>query len=69
VDYLRVHGQTSLLTLVRHMTEKIRIIVTLIALLELAKNKVISLLPVEGSDDILIRAVRTTSGSTSPVGT
>jgi segregation and condensation protein A len=69
VDYLRVHGQTSLLTLVSHMTEKIRIIVTLIALLELAKNKVISLLPVEGGDDILIRAVRATSGSTSPVGT
>jgi segregation and condensation protein A len=69
VDYLRVHGQTSLLTLVSHMTEKIRIIVTLIALLELAKNKVISLLPVEGSEDILIRSARTPSGSTSPVGT
>jgi segregation and condensation protein A len=54
VDFLRVHKQTTLLTLVRHMTEKIRIIVTIIALLEMTKNKVIAIAPVEGQDDVLI---------------
>jgi segregation and condensation protein A len=56
LDYLRVHKETTLLRLVSHMTEKVRIIVTIIALLEMTKNKVISLSPVEGSDDVLIRA-------------
>jgi len=55
VDYLRVYKETTLLRLVAHMTEKVRIIVTIIALLEMTKNKVISLHPVEGQDDILIR--------------
>ena len=55
LDYLRVHKETTLLRLVSHMTEKVRIIVTIIALLEMTKNKVISLAPTEGSDDILIR--------------
>ena len=57
IDFLKVHGHASLLQLVSHMTEKIRVIVTLIALLELAKNKVISLEPVEGKDDVMIRPV------------
>jgi chromatin segregation and condensation protein Rec8/ScpA/Scc1 (kleisin family) len=39
------------------MTEKIRIVVTVIALLELTKNKVIGLSTTEGDDDILIRPV------------
>ncbi len=55
LDYLRVHGHTTLLKLVSHMTEKIRIIVTVIALLEMAKNKVVSLRSVDGVDDIVIR--------------
>jgi segregation and condensation protein A len=54
LDYLRVNGQTTLLKLVSHMTEKIRIIVTVIALLEMAKNKIVSLRSVEGVDDIVI---------------
>jgi segregation and condensation protein A len=57
IDFLRVHGPTTLLRLVDHMTEKVRIIVTIIAILELTKNKVISLGPVESTDDILIRQV------------
>jgi segregation and condensation protein A len=56
LDYLRVHRETTLLRLVSHMTDKIRIIVTVMALLEMTKNKVISLAPMDGSDDILIRA-------------
>lgn len=57
LDYLRVHGPTTLLKLVSHMTEKIRVIVTVIALLEMAKNKVVSLQSVEGADDIAIRPI------------
>lgn len=55
VDYLRVYKETTLLRLVAHMTDKVRIIVTIIALLEMTKNKVLSLEPVDGKDDILIR--------------
>lgn len=55
LDFLRVNGHTTLLKLVSHMTEKIRIIVTVIALLEMAKNKVVSLQSLEGVDDIVIR--------------
>lgn len=54
LDFLRVNGQTTLLGLVRHMNEKIRIIVTLIAILELAKNRSISLRPVDDGNDIMI---------------
>jgi segregation and condensation protein A len=54
LDFLRVNGQTTLLRLVRHMNEKIRIIVTLIALLELAKNKAISLRPTDEENDVMI---------------
>lgn len=59
IDFLKVHGDASLLQLVSHMTEKIRVIVTLIALLELVKNKMILLVPVEGKDDVLIRPAPT----------
>jgi segregation and condensation protein A len=55
MDFLRVHGPTTLLQLVAHMVEKIRIIVTVMAVLELTKNKVITLASVEGRDDIAIR--------------
>ncbi len=55
LDFLRVRGATTLLTLVSHMTEKVRIIVTVIALLELTKNKVIALGAAATGDDIAIR--------------
>ncbi len=54
LDYLRVHKQTTLLRLVSHMTEKMRIIVTVIALLEMTKNKVISLSATDTGDDVMI---------------
>jgi segregation and condensation protein A len=57
LDFLRLHGPSTLLRLVSHMTEKVRIIVTIIAILELTKNNAISLAPVEGRDDILLRPV------------
>ncbi|MEK7249619.1 MAG: segregation/condensation protein A [Bacteroidota bacterium] len=56
LDYLRVNNEATLLRLVGHMTEKIRIIVTVIALLEMAKNKAITLISMEGDEDILIRS-------------
>lgn len=55
LDFLRVRGSTTLLTLVAHMTEKVRIIVTVIALLELTKNKVIALAASGTGDDVAIR--------------
>ena len=55
LDFLRVRGATTLLTLVAHMTEKVRIIVTVIALLELTKNKVIALAASGTGDDVSIR--------------
>lgn len=57
LNFLKLNGQTTLLELVRHMTEKIRIIVTLIALLELAKNRAISIRPLDDQDDVLILPV------------
>ncbi len=55
LDFLRVHGPSSLLQLVAHMVDKIRIIVTVMAILELTKNKVLAIAPMEGKDDVAIR--------------
>jgi segregation and condensation protein A len=60
IDFLRVHGSTTLIQLVSHMTEKIRIIVTVIALLEMAKSKIVSLKTVEGAEDIAIHPFNAT---------
>ncbi|MDH3251550.1 MAG: segregation/condensation protein A [Ignavibacteria bacterium] len=57
LDFLRVHGETTLLRLVSHMTEKVRIIVTVIALLEMTKNRLITLKRMEGIDDIVISPI------------
>ena len=54
LDWLRVRGTTTLMALVAHMTEKVRIIVTVIALLELTKNNIISLAAAGGGSDIAI---------------
>lgn len=55
LDYLRVNREATLMKLVGHMTEKMRIIVTVIAILEMAKNKAVSIQPIEGVEDILIK--------------
>ena len=65
MDYLRVHGETTVLQLVSHMTEKVRIIVTVIALLELTKNRVIGFARSGNTDDVSIvplAALQTISG-------
>jgi chromatin segregation and condensation protein Rec8/ScpA/Scc1 (kleisin family) len=41
------------------MSEKIRIIVTIIALLEMVKNKLVGIRPTEHEDDIIIYKLRT----------
>ena len=53
-DVLRFREQSTFFELVSHMTEKIRIIVTVIALLEMAKSKVIGIRPAEYDDDFII---------------
>ena len=55
MDFLRVHGDTTVLRLVAHMTEKVRIIVTIIALLELTRNNIILLEAAKTGNDISIR--------------
>jgi len=67
LDFLRVHGSSSLLRLVAHMTDKIRVVVTVIALLELTKTHVISLQAAEGKEDILVSLVTPIASTT--VGT
>jgi len=52
MDYLRIHGHTTVLRLVAHMTDKIRIVVTFIALLELTKNRAIRLLHSPSAEDV-----------------
>ena len=52
MDYLRIHGSTTVLRLVAHMTDKIRIVVTFIALLELTKNKAVRLMQGSSAEDV-----------------
>jgi segregation and condensation protein A len=52
MDYLRIHGPTTVLRLVAHMTDKIRVVVTFIALLELTKNRAIRLLRSTSAEDV-----------------
>jgi segregation and condensation protein A len=54
LDYLRVHRTGTFLTMVAHMTEKLRIIVTIIAVLELTKNNVLRIRPTNDGGDIVI---------------
>jgi segregation and condensation protein A len=68
MDYLRVHGETTVLQLVSHMTEKVRIIVTVIALLELTKNRVIGFGRIGDTSDVAIlplTALQPVSGESS----
>ncbi len=57
MDFLLVHGGGSVVGIVAHMTEKLRIIVTIIAILELTKNKMLRLRSSDGNDDILVEFV------------
>jgi len=50
IDFFRVRDEGTFLELISHMTEKIRIIVTLIAMLELMKAQVLRIRPAEDSE-------------------
>jgi len=58
-DVFRTKEEVTFFELVSHMSEKIRIIVTIIALLEMVKNKVIGIRPTADDDDIIIYKMRT----------
>src|ERR1041385_3737186 len=50
-DVFRLREEISFFELVSHMTEKIRIIVTIIAMLEMVKSKIIALRPAARSEE------------------
>lgn len=53
-DLLRLRDEVGFFEMVSHMTEKIRIIVTIVAMLEMVKNGVIALRPAEYEDDFIV---------------
>ena len=53
-DLMRLRDEVGFFEMVSHMTEKIRIIVTIIAMLEMVKNKVIGIRAAEHDDDFII---------------
>ena len=57
-DLFRFREEVTFFELVSHMTEKIRIIVTIIAMLEMVKNKIIALRAADYEDDFVIYKVR-----------
>jgi segregation and condensation protein A len=55
IDFFRVREEGTFFELISHMTEKIRIIVTLIAMLELMKAQVIAIKPsIDSEDDFIV---------------
>jgi segregation and condensation protein A len=57
-DVFRTKEESTFFELVSHMTEKIRIIVTVIALLEMAKNKLVGFRPTHYEDDFIVYKLR-----------
>jgi segregation and condensation protein A len=58
-DMFRIREEVGFFELVSHMTEKIRIIVTIIAMLEMVKNKLIAIRPADYEDDFIVYKLRT----------
>jgi segregation and condensation protein A len=56
-DVFRFKESVTFFELVSHMTEKIRIIVTIIAMLEMVKNRIIALRLADHEDDFIIYKV------------
>jgi segregation and condensation protein A len=57
-DVFRMQDEIGFIELVEHMTEKIRIIVTIIAMLEMVKQRFIGLKPSEHEDDFIIYKIK-----------
>jgi segregation and condensation protein A len=53
-DVFRYKDQVTFFELVAHMTEKLRVIVTVMAMLEMVKNRLIALKPAQYEDDFII---------------
>jgi segregation and condensation protein A len=53
-DLMRIREEVGFFEMVSHMTEKIRIIVTIIAMLEMVRNKLIGIRPAAYEDDFII---------------
>ncbi|MBI3192905.1 MAG: segregation/condensation protein A [Ignavibacteriae bacterium] len=64
-DVFRMQDEIGFIALVEHMTEKIRIIVTIIAMLEMVKQRFIGLKPSENEDDFIVYKLK----EEQPVGT
>ena len=62
-DVFRLREEISFFELVSHMTEKIRIIVTIIALLEMTKNKIIGIRPAKFEEDFVLFKIRAGEGT------
>ncbi len=56
-DTFRQRNEITFFELVSHMTEKIRIIVTIIAMLEMVKNKIIAIRMADFEDDFILYKV------------
>jgi segregation and condensation protein A len=57
-DLFRFREEVTFFELVAHMTEKIRIIVTVIAMLEMVKNRLIAIRPTIVEDDFIVYKVK-----------
>jgi len=61
-DVFRLRKEITFFELVSHMSEKIRIIVTIIAMLEMIKNKIIGIRPTNHEDDFIIYKIGADQG-------
>lgn len=61
-DLFRTREKVTFFEMVSHMTEKIRIIVTIIAMLEMIKNRIIGIRPSDFEDDFVIFKMRNGEG-------
>ncbi|HLB00984.1 MAG TPA: segregation/condensation protein A [Bacteroidota bacterium] len=53
-DVFRLRSSVTFFELVSHMSEKIRIVVTIIAMLEMVKNRIVGVRPADHEDDFII---------------
>jgi segregation and condensation protein A len=58
-DLFRARDEVSFLELIEHMVEKIRIIVTVVAMLEMMKSRLIGIRAADFEDDFIVYKIRT----------
>jgi segregation and condensation protein A len=57
-DFFRTRDEVTFIDLVAHMTEKIRIVVTIVAMLEMMKARIIGVKPIESEDNFMVYKVK-----------